>query len=205
LTSTEYPSGDESLSDEIIADDDDDGTTRKRKKKGKEKEDEEPVEITGYIHVLKPTAPAPARSRVKVSPESLFIKRGQFKFMSDCSYDEFTTIMAEVLPCPPAHIVMDKVIWKPQTPANRTPLPLGGSVGFDVLQKQFRSRTKDRIVILTMPGPIKPAADAPVWKKIVLMDSYMWNNDFFLVLGNIGRGRKWWRWFRVLGICWKAV
>ncbi|KAJ6533534.1 hypothetical protein B0H19DRAFT_1080951 [Mycena capillaripes] len=135
-------------------DDDDDDTARKRKKKGKAKdpEEEEPVEITGYIHVLKPTAPAPARSRVKANPESRYIKRGPFKFMSDCSFT-----------LPPAHIVMDKVEWKPQTPANRTPLPLGGLVGFDVLQNQFRSRTKDRIVILTMPGPRKPAADAPFW------------------------------------------
>ncbi|KAJ6584971.1 hypothetical protein B0H19DRAFT_1059288 [Mycena capillaripes] len=151
--------------DSATDDDDNDDTARKRKKKGKEKqpEEEEPVEITGYIHVLKPTATAPTRSRVKVNPETLYIKRGPFKFMSDCSYDEFTTIMAGVLPCPPAHMAMDKVEWKPQTPANRTPLPLGGSVGFDVLQSQLRSRTKDRIVILTMPGPRKPAADAPFW------------------------------------------
>jgi hypothetical protein len=56
---------------------------------------------------------------------------------------------------------LDKTEWKPQTPANRLPLPLGGQVGFGVLQEQI-SLTKDKTVIIIMPGPRKPADDAPV-------------------------------------------
>lgn len=140
----------------------------KRRKKGKNKapDDSEEealvVDIVGYIHVLKPTPAAQSKSRSKPKPETLYIKRGPFKFKSNTSYDAFLTRVAAALPCPVAHIVLDKVEWKPQTPANRSALPLGGEVGYGVMLEQIGGRNKDRVVVLSMPGPTKPSEDAPV-------------------------------------------
>ncbi|KAJ7714555.1 hypothetical protein B0H14DRAFT_2644410 [Mycena olivaceomarginata] len=147
-------------------DDTDDDDMPKAKKKGKKKADNEddprlpPVELTGYIHILKPTPTLPSRSRTKPKPESLYIKRGPFQFMFNCSFNTFDTSIAKTLPCSASHLVLEKTEWKPQTPANRASLPLGGNIGFEVLQKQI-CVTKDKIVIITMPGPQKPAEDAP--------------------------------------------
>ncbi|KAF7371778.1 hypothetical protein MVEN_00034400 [Mycena venus] len=147
-------------------DDADDDTKPKKKGKGKAQPDDEErhvVQLTGYIHVMKPVAALPSsRSRTKVKPEDQYIQRGPFKFMSNCSFDEFVTAMANTLPCFPTHIVLDKTEWKPQTPANRAPLPLGGEDGFNVLRTQI-STTRDKIVIITMPRPRKPTADVLFW------------------------------------------
>ena len=140
--------------------------SRKGKKKAKAvDEDDNTISLTGYIRVLKPTpALPPSRPRArqpKANPETLYITRGPFKFSSNCSFDDFLSILSQTLPCPSANIVLDKTEWKPQTPANRAMLPLGGAVGFEVLQEQI-SECKDKTVILCMPGPRKPAEDAPV-------------------------------------------
>ncbi|KAJ7797069.1 hypothetical protein B0H14DRAFT_3494186 [Mycena olivaceomarginata] len=106
---------------------DDDDNVPKSAKKGKQKEEDEVgypiVSITGYIHVMKPTLALPSRSCVKPTPETLYISRGPFLFMSDCSFAEFVVIMSKALPFSPDHIVLDKTDWKLQTPANRSPLP----------------------------------------------------------------------------------
>ncbi|KAJ6513720.1 hypothetical protein C8R47DRAFT_1091690 [Mycena vitilis] len=142
------------------------GTKRKGKKKMEsmsDSEDQVPVDLTGYIHILKPVANSvPTRGRTKTKPEDGYLQRGPFQFLSTCSFDSFVAAMADELPCSPSHIVLEKTEWKPQTPANRALLPLGGSKGFCVLQKQIAS-TKDRIVILRMPGPRKPTQELPFW------------------------------------------
>ncbi|KAJ7752958.1 hypothetical protein B0H16DRAFT_1723421 [Mycena metata] len=149
----------------LDADDDEPKSKRAKKQTTGENDDSAlpPAELTGYIHVLKAVPTLPSRSRAKTKPEDLYVKRGPFKFMSNCSFAAFSNAIAQALPCPPAHIALGKTEWKPQTPANRAPLPPGGADGFDVLQKQIR-KTKDMIVILTMPGPQKPAEDAPFWE-----------------------------------------
>ncbi|KAJ7880569.1 hypothetical protein B0H14DRAFT_3434438 [Mycena olivaceomarginata] len=151
------------------ADDDDSAPTPKRAKNGKAKAELEddsdpPTELTGYIHVLKPlpALPPPKSRSTKSKPEVPYISRGPFNFDSNCSFDSFVTILATSLPCAPSHIVLEKTEWKPQTPANRPPLPLGGEIGFKVLLKQIGA-SRDKIVIISMPGPRKPAADAPFW------------------------------------------
>ncbi|KAJ7832158.1 hypothetical protein B0H14DRAFT_3712722 [Mycena olivaceomarginata] len=143
-------------------DDDDDGAPKPKKKA---KQDEDPLDypivpLTGYIHVMKPTTTLPKSRGTKVRPEDSYIQRGPFQFISDCSFDEFITLMSTVLPCDPSYIVLEKVAWKPQTPANRAPLPLGGDIGFRVLQRQI-SLSKDHIVIISMPDPRKPVEDTP--------------------------------------------
>ncbi|KAJ7106368.1 hypothetical protein C8R44DRAFT_987446 [Mycena epipterygia] len=149
-------------------DEEDQPEESKRKKKGKNKasddsEEARVVDIIGYIHVLKPTPAVQSKTRSKPKPETLYIKRGPFKFKSNTTYNDFLTRVAAALPCPVAHIVLDKVEWKPQSPANRNALPLGGEVGYDVLLEQIGGRDKDRIVVLSMPGPTKPSEDAPFW------------------------------------------
>jgi hypothetical protein len=137
---------------------------RKSKQKAKQRapdpDEDEAVNIIGYVHVLKPTSallpPTRGRGVPKLKPESLYIERGPFKFLSDCSFDHFLSALAISLPCPVEDLVLDKITWVPQTPANRAPLPLGGAIGFDVLREEFISRTKARVVILTMPAPKKP-------------------------------------------------
>ncbi|KAJ7474624.1 hypothetical protein B0H11DRAFT_2429030 [Mycena galericulata] len=126
--------------------DDDSAKTTKRRKKSDDAASKTPVEITGYP-----------------DPKTLYIRRGPFKFFSDCSFEDFLVKITDILPCPIENIVLDKVEWKPQTPANRTPLPLGGTVGYSVLCNEMKERSKARIVIISMPGPRKRADDAPFW------------------------------------------
>ncbi|KAF8215719.1 hypothetical protein K438DRAFT_2105279 [Mycena galopus ATCC 62051] len=122
------------------ASDDNEKPKRKKKAKATEEDEEELIPIvllTGYIHIMKPAPSLPPKSRNKPKPETLYLSRGPFNFMSNCNFDAFTSAMAAALPCNPAHLVLDKTTWKPQTPVNRAPLPLGGDVGLKVLQKQI--------------------------------------------------------------------
>ncbi|KAJ7358077.1 hypothetical protein DFH08DRAFT_801926 [Mycena albidolilacea] len=151
------------------ADDDDSAPTPKWAKNGKAKAELEddsdpPTELTGYIHVLKPLPALPPLKScsMKSKPEIPYISRGPFNFDSNCSFDLFVTILATSLPCAPSHIVLEKTEWKLQTPANHPPLPLGSEIGFKVLLEQICTSC-DKIVIISMPGPRKPAADAPFW------------------------------------------
>ncbi|KAF8172964.1 hypothetical protein K438DRAFT_2023594 [Mycena galopus ATCC 62051] len=147
------------------ASDDNEKPKRKKKAKATEEDEEELIPIvllTGYIHIMKPAPSLPPKSRNKPKPETLYLSRGPFNFMSNCNFDAFTSAMAAALPCNPAHLVLDKTTWKPQTPANRAPLPLGGDVGLKVLQKQI-AVSRDRMVIMIMPGPRKPTEEAPFW------------------------------------------
>ncbi|KAJ7632068.1 hypothetical protein B0H17DRAFT_1217592 [Mycena rosella] len=148
------------------ADSEDDDVVSKPNKKGKHQEDSDNprIELTGYIHVMKPTSTVASSScgRSKPKAESFYIQRGPFQFTSHCNYEAFLSLMAATLPCPDGHIVLDKVEWKPQTPANCSPLPLGGAIGYKVLMNQI-SKSKDKIVIISMPGPKKPADNAPFW------------------------------------------
>jgi hypothetical protein len=145
--------------------DDPEPVKKKGKKKVKPLDDDEPLFLTCYVRIMKPIPPPSAstsrKRQAKPSPETLYVPRGPFKFPADCNFEYFITLLADALPCPATHIILDKTEWKPQTPANRLPLPLGGQVGFDVLQEQI-SLTKDKTVIIIMPGPRKPADDAPV-------------------------------------------
>ncbi|KAJ7714415.1 hypothetical protein DFH07DRAFT_763049 [Mycena maculata] len=121
------------------------------------------VNITGYVHIMKPVLPQIGRIHgPKPDPKSLYISRGPFKFHSHDSYKNFLSTLASVLPCPIANLVLDKTDWKPQTPANRPPLLLGGDIGYSVLRTQMAERVKDCIVIISMPGPRKPADNVPV-------------------------------------------
>ncbi|KAF8209768.1 hypothetical protein K438DRAFT_1959999 [Mycena galopus ATCC 62051] len=93
----------------------------KKKAKATEEDEEELIPIvllTGYIHIMKPAPSLPPKSRSKPKPETLYISRGPFNFMSNCHFNAFTSTMAAALPCNPAHLVLDKTTWKPQTPAN---------------------------------------------------------------------------------------
>ncbi|KAJ7703963.1 glycosyl hydrolase family 62-domain-containing protein [Mycena rosella] len=151
----------------LTTDNDDDDLPTRNNKKGKQRrnEDDEAVvlEITAFIHVMKPPPAALPRTRTKPKAESLYIQRGPFKFLPDISYDAFLTLLATTLPCPIANLALNKVVWKPQTPANRGVLPLGGSFGYGVLLDTIRDRAKDRIIIISMPAPRTPAEDAPFW------------------------------------------
>ncbi|KAJ7498461.1 hypothetical protein B0H11DRAFT_2381827 [Mycena galericulata] len=65
--------------------DDNDSDAPKRKKKDKEKEetsDHPIVPITGYVHVIKPITILPKSRTTKPKPESTYVKRGPFQFMT---------------------------------------------------------------------------------------------------------------------------
>jgi hypothetical protein len=103
--------------------DDDNDESQPSKKKGKKKakaldNDDEPLLLTCYIRVMKPapTQPASHTRQPKLKPESLYILRGPFKFAADCTFEHFITLIAEILPCPAAHLVLDKPSGSPKPP-----------------------------------------------------------------------------------------
>ncbi|KAJ7658086.1 hypothetical protein B0H14DRAFT_3704402 [Mycena olivaceomarginata] len=129
--------------------DDPEPVKKKGKKKVKPLDDDEPLFLTCYVRKNR-------RPRLSMSPVD------RSSFLRTATLNTSSPSLLTPLPCPATHIILDKTEWKPQTPANRLPLPLGGQVGFDVLQEQI-SLTKDKTVIIIMPGPRKPADDAPFW------------------------------------------
>lgn len=154
---------------EQVADEEESPKERKKKKRKLTNDDEDDEnELTAYIRVLKPQPPPPptvrARSR-SVKPNSSeisYVTRGPFSFDPDSTtFDDFMSLMSDALPCPVANIVLDKTEWKPQTPMNRAFLPLGGTGGFGALKKQMK-KSKDKTLIIVMPGPRKPADNLPV-------------------------------------------
>ncbi|KAF8170166.1 hypothetical protein K438DRAFT_1773779 [Mycena galopus ATCC 62051] len=115
-----------------VTSDDNEKPKHKKKAKAMEEDEEEQIPIvliTGYVHIMKPPPSLPPKSRSKPKPETLYISRGPFNFMSNCDFNTFLSAMAAALLCNPVHLVLDKTTWKPQTPANQAPLPLGGAAG----------------------------------------------------------------------------
>ncbi|KAJ7778934.1 hypothetical protein B0H16DRAFT_1711282 [Mycena metata] len=130
---------------EQVADEEESPKERKKKKRKLTNDDEDDEdELTAYIRVLKPQPPPPPRL---FDPDST-------------TFDDFMSLMSDALPCPVANIVLDKTEWKPQTPMNHAFLPLGGTGGFGALKKQMK-KSKDKTLIIVMPGPRKPADNLP--------------------------------------------
>jgi hypothetical protein len=127
------------------------------------------VDITAYIHVLRPLAPPTVRSRGGKKPEEEYMQRGPFRFTSDITYGEFLDAIAKALPCPSAeYVVASKVTWRPQKPLKAPPLPLGGTVGFSIMVEQTAMKKADaRVIILTMPAPTKPTEEKVVSYPII--------------------------------------
>ncbi|PPQ76455.1 hypothetical protein CVT24_013349 [Panaeolus cyanescens] len=159
------------------AEDEVDVLEKKRKGKGKAKpldsdDDDKDVEVTAYIYVERPISQPPPRhaassSTRKPTDEEKYIARGLITFTLHDDYVRFLSLLALQLPCSVRYIQAEKIMWRFQTPANSKYLPLSGEMGYASLIKQLRPRKpQQRILLLAMPPPTKPAVEEPHWPTV---------------------------------------
>jgi len=148
----------------------------KRKQSSPDSMDRDVVDITAYIHVLRPSPPSAAPKNWTRKPEDDYVQKGPFKFQSNDSYDAFLTNIAVALPCPsPDYIVTAKMTWKPQKPLKAPSFPLGSELGFSIMVEQVAAKKGDgRVIILTMPDPMKPVEEQPVCLLFIFLCPHWW-------------------------------
>ena len=86
-----------------------------------------PVDLTIFVYVEKPNPPCMAKG--KVDEGDRYAQKGPFKLSSKDCYATFLQKVSSVWSCPILHIPVEKMIWKPQTPQNSKPLPMGADTG----------------------------------------------------------------------------
>ena len=117
-----------------------------------------PVDLTIFVYVEKPNPPRTAKGKVEESDR--YAQKGPFKLSSNDSYATFLRKVSTALPCPILHIIEEKISWKPQTPQNAKPLPMGAATGYSTMIDALKvKRVGARVGIVIMPPPKKPDED----------------------------------------------
>jgi len=117
-----------------------------------------PVELTIFVYVEKPNPPRSTKGKVDKSKR--YAQKGPFKLCSKDSYATFLCKVSTALPCPILHILEEKITWKPQTPQNAKPLPMGAETGYSTMIDALKAkRVGARVGIIIMPPPKKPNED----------------------------------------------
>lgn len=117
-----------------------------------------PVDLTIFVYVEKPNPPRTAKGKVDESDR--YAQKGPFKLSSNDRYPTFLHKVSTALPCPILHIIEEKIMWKPQTPQNAKPLPMGAETGYSTMIDALKAkRVGARVGIIIMPPPKKPNDD----------------------------------------------
>ena len=117
-----------------------------------------PVDLTIFVYVEKPNPPRTAKG--KVDEGDRYAQKGPFKLSSKDGYATFLRKVSTALPCPILHIPAEKMTWKPQTPQNAKPLPMGAETGYSTMIDALKAkRAGARVGIVIMPPPKKPDED----------------------------------------------
>ena len=117
-----------------------------------------PVDLTIFVYVEKPNPPRTAKGKVEESDR--YAQKGPFKLGSNDSYATFLHKVSTTLPCPILHIIEEKISWKPQTPQNAKPLPMGAATGYSTMIDALKAKKVGaRVGIVIMPPPKKPDED----------------------------------------------
>jgi hypothetical protein len=111
----------------------------------------ESIQITAYIKVEKPGVAV----RGKKKPNPVVINKGPFFFSPSSSFVEFLALAAAALPTRPKLLVLPKLEWKYEKPANDDRKPLANDAGYSAMKTSLASKAKpsDSVVLLFMPPP----------------------------------------------------
>ena len=96
------------------------------------------VDLTIFVYVEKPNPPRTAKGKVDESDK--YAQKGPFKLSSNDDYPAFLAKVSTVLPCPILHIIEEKIMWKPQTPQNAKPLPMGTEKGYSTMVDALKAK-----------------------------------------------------------------
>ena len=130
-----------------------------------------PIELTIFVYVEKPNPPRLTKGKVDESER--YAQKGPFKLSSNDGYATFLRKVSTALPCPVLHIIEEKITWKPQTPQNAKPLPLGAETGFSTMIDALKAkRVGARVGIIIMPPPKKPDEDMVSLMRIHVYHSF---------------------------------
>jgi hypothetical protein len=119
-------------------------------------EPDPPAKSIAYIHVHIPPPPASRIGKKSAKAPAPQIRvLGPFTFDSATTYDEFLGLLAKTTPCKIKGLVHPKIQWKFEKPANGQGKPLSNSTGFDAMMLALEEKTKERVVVVSMPPPIE--------------------------------------------------
>ncbi|EDR06517.1 uncharacterized protein LACBIDRAFT_328724 [Laccaria bicolor S238N-H82] len=131
-----------------------------------------PVDLTIFVYVEKPNPPHTAKGNVEESDR--YAHKGPFKLSSNDSYGTFLHKVSTALPCPILHIIEEKMSWKPQTPQNAKPLPMGAATGYSTMIDALKvKRVGARVGIVIMPPLKKPDEDMANMSHICSLSALM--------------------------------
>jgi hypothetical protein len=124
-----------------------------------------------YIHVIVPPPP-PVRVTGKAykPPQPQTITSGPLRFSTSISYDEFVTGLARTTPCRVKALVLSKLGWRHEKPVNGKDKPLTGPDGFRAMITSLEEKSKERVVIISMPPPVEIAEHKVICILSVLVD-----------------------------------
>jgi len=117
-----------------------------------------PIDLTIFVYMEKLNPPCTAKGKVEESDK--YAQKGPFKLSSNEGYGTFLHKVSTTLPCLILHIIEEKILWKPQTPQNAKPLPMGAAMGYSTMINTLKvKRVGVCVGIVIMPPPKKPDKD----------------------------------------------
>jgi hypothetical protein len=121
------------------------------------KNDEDPGLICdAYIHVIVPPPPPVCITGKTYKPlQPQIITSGPLCFSTLLSYDEFITRLAKTTPCRVMALILSKLNWRHEKPVNGKDKPLTGPDGFRAMIMLLEEKSKERVVIISMPPPVE--------------------------------------------------
>jgi hypothetical protein len=130
----------------------------------------EPIQITTYIKVEKPAVAV----RGKKKPNSVVVNKGPFFFNISSSFAEFLALAAAALPTRPKLLVLPKLEWKYEKPANDARKPLANDAGYLAMKTSLTSKAKpsDLVVLLFMPPPVESDEVNLILSTVLILRSH---------------------------------
>jgi hypothetical protein len=153
------------MADQNDSDSEDHSSDAPRKKKRAsidelDAEEEEILKIHVYLNVETPPPPVVrVGNRSVKQPAPKITRRGPFIFDSSATYDDFLAMVAKGAGTHNGCLVRASMEWHFDKPSTSSRKPIMNQVGFEVMVASVCERNKDRMIIISMPPPMKGIED----------------------------------------------
>jgi hypothetical protein len=123
-------------------------------------EEEEILKIHVYLNVKTPPPPVVHVGNCSVKqPAPKITRRGPFIFDSNVTYEDFLAMVAKGAGTCNGCLVHASMEWCFDKPSTSSRMLIMNQVGFEVMVASVCERNKDRMIIISMPPPMKGIED----------------------------------------------
>ena len=118
------------------------------------------MKIHVYLNVKTPPPPVfRVGNRSVKQPTPKITRHGQFIFDSNVTYEDFLAMVVKATGTHNGCLVHTSMEWRFDKPSTSSRMLIMNQVGFEVMVASVCERNKDRMIIISMPPPMKGIED----------------------------------------------